>query len=309
MNAFSDFERLCVNQFVKIVPGEGLKKSVMANCLYYSQRLVTAPFLRKRIASLIARVIRARHGTERFVPDTTASHVLQRDGLATLGQLLSAQQCADIHASLVDKSLSGRDAPDGRFTLADRSDAMRVAEYDLVDIINCPHVLALANSEPLLGLAEQYLRCKPTLSSLMLRWSFPADAPIGNVQRFHRDSDDWRYLKVMVYLTDVGELDGPHVYVLGTHEEAAPMRIQVEDDAAIHRRYGKDAAKVVTGLRGTGFAVDTAGIHKGALPIAKPRLMLQMQYSLLPSYANRYVPQLYKGALAFDRYVNRLLVA
>jgi hypothetical protein len=309
MNTFSDFERPRVNQFVKIVPGEGLKQSVVANCLYYSQRLVTAPFLRKQIASLIAQVIRARHGTMRFAPDRTVTQALQRDGFASLGQLLSVQQCADMHAFLVDKNLSGRDAPHGRFTLADRPDAMRMAEYDLVDIINCPHVLALANSEPLLGLAEQYLRCKPTLSSLMLRWSFPTEAPSGNVQRFHRDSDDWRYLKVMVYLTDVGELDGPHIYVLGTHEEAAPMRIQVEDDAAIHRRYGKDAAKVVTGLRGTGFAVDTAGIHKGEMPIAQPRLMLQMQYSLLPSYANRYLPQRYTGAFAFDRYVNRLLVA
>jgi len=298
-----------VNQFVKIVPGEGLKKSALSNCLYYGQRLVTAPFLRKRIANVIARAIRARHGAVRLEPDSTETQALDRDGFASLGELLSPDQCADMHAFLIDKSLSGRHAQDIRFILADRPETMRMAEYDLVDIINCPHVLALANSARLLGLAEQYLHCKPTLSSLMLRWSFPTDAPIGNVQRFHRDSDDWRYLKIMVYLTDVGALDGPHVYVLGTHNEAAPTRIKVEDDAAIHQRYGKDAAKVVTGLKGAGFAVDTAGIHKGEMPVAKPRLMLQIQYSLLPSYANRYLPQRYMGAFTFDRYVNRLLVA
>ena len=298
-----------LNQFVKIVPGEGLQQSWLSNCLYYSQRVVTAPFLRTRVANLIARVIRARHDQGARHTDITAMQALERDGLADLGELLSAQQCADIHTFLQDKHLSDRYAPHDRFTLANRPQAMRMAEYDLVDIINAPHVLALANSEHLLALAEQYLQCKPTMSSIMLRWSFPTDAPVGNVQRFHRDSDDWRYLKIMVYLTDVGEADGPHVYVLGTHKEAAPIRIKVEDDAAIHQRYGKDTARVVTGPRGTGFAADTAGIHKGEMPLARPRLMLQVQYSLLPSFANRYQPQRYTGDVTFDRYVNRLLVA
>jgi hypothetical protein len=285
-----------VEQFVKIVPGDGLSESLLSRCMYYTQRLVTAPVLRNRVANVIAYVIRESHGK---IPPQAAH----------LGELLSAEQCADIHSFLKDKSLSDRYASHERFTIAKRPDWARMAEYGLADIINCPHILDLANNARLLGLAEQYLRCKPTLSSLMLRWSFPTDTPVGNVQRFHRDSDDWRYLKIMVYLTDVTELDGPHVYVLGTHKEAAPIRIKVEDDETVHRRYGKEAVKIVTGSKGIGFAVDTAGIHKGEVPQERPRLMLQIQYSLLPSFANRYRPQTYAGAFEFDRYVNRLLVA
>lgn len=234
---------------------------------------------------------------------------LKREGFADLGELLDARQCAEIRAFLDNKYLSSRYGDGKRFTLDDVPDAVRMAEYDLVDIINCPHLLALANSERLLGLAEQYLGCKPTLSSLMLRWSFPTETPVGNVQRFHRDADDWRYLKIMVYLTNVGEADGPHVYVLGSHKETAPLRIRIESDEVVHRRYGKDAVRVVTGLEGSGFAVDTAGVHKGDMPRANSRLMLQIQYSLLPTFANRYCPQAYSGTFAFDRYVNRLMVA
>lgn len=298
-----------MNPLVKIVPGAGLNDSLLARCMYFSQRFVTSPFLRQHVANLIARRIRARHPDTPLHAASAASHGLQEDGYADLGRLLSSAQCADIHAFLQGKSLSDRYGAPASFTMETRPGGTRIAEYGLFDIVNCPHLLALANSAHLIGLAEQYLQCKPTISSLMLRWSFPADAPVGNVQRFHRDSDDWRHLKVMVYLTDVGAADGPHVYVRGTHREAAPLRIQVEADEAIHRRYGKEAAKVVTGAEGSGFVVDTAGIHKGEPPRARPRLMLQIQYSLLPAFANRYQPQPYGGALAFDPYVNRLLVA
>jgi hypothetical protein len=59
-------------------------------------------------------------------------------------------------------------------------------------------------------------------------------------------------------------------------------------------------------VRGFCFAVDTAGIHKGAAPLEQP-LMLQIQYSLLPSYAYRYTPEQYHGPLVLDPYVNRLI--
>jgi hypothetical protein len=37
------------------------------------------------------------------------------------------------------------------------------------------------------------------------------------LQAFHRDSEDWRYLKILVYLSDVDDGAGPHVYLHGSH--------------------------------------------------------------------------------------------
>jgi hypothetical protein len=87
------------------------------------------------------------------------------------------------------------------------------------------------------------------------------------------------------------------------------LRIRIESDEEVEQRYGAKAVKTVIGTRGTGFAVDTAGVHKGEVPKARPRLMLQIQYSLLPSFAHRYYPQTYMGPGQFDSYVNRLFVA
>ena len=87
------------------------------------------------------------------------------------------------------------------------------------------------------------------------------------------------------------------------------MRFQQYRDAEIQEKYGTERTIVATGKAGFGFAVDTSGIHKGAVPKREPRLMLQIQYSLMPAYAYRYKPQPYKGSLTLDPYINRLFCA
>jgi hypothetical protein len=74
------------------------------------------------------------------------------------------------------------------------------------------------------------MECKPTISALGLRWSFPVPGQSSALQMFHRDSEDWRYLKVLVYLTDVDEDAGPHVYLHGSHLTQAPMRLRFYTD-------------------------------------------------------------------------------
>jgi hypothetical protein len=69
-------------------------------------------------------------------------------------------------------------------------------------------------------------------------------------------------------------------YVPGSHRERMPLRLRPYPDAEIARDYG--AGVTVTGAAGTAFAIDTRGIHKGVPPLARPRLLLCIQYSLLP---------------------------
>ena len=66
------------------------------------------------------------------------------------------------------------------------------------------------------------------------------------------------------------------------------MRLQPYSDDDIGRRYGASRIASITGQAGAGFAVDTHGIHKGMVPTQTPRLLLQIQYSLLPVYMYRY---------------------
>jgi hypothetical protein len=234
---------------------------------------------------------------------------LRAEGYAALGSVLTSSQCAAIHGYFADKILTDRQDNTSTFMLAHVPPATRLAEYSLRDIVRCPHILALANDSRLLELAERYIGCKPTISQLGVRWSFPASGMRSDLQTFHRDSEDWRYFKVIVYLTDVGPDDGPHVYVRGTHRTRAPVRLKIQSDSEISREYGEERLIMAIGERGFGFAVDTAGVHKGSPPVGRPRLMLQIQYSLFRSYAYLYEPEPYFGNTPFDPYINRLILA
>jgi len=297
-------------RYARLTPGHGFQP--LNSFLYYLQRLVVAPRLRRLCISAFRRWIRVRRGRG-AVPASGAQHhmldKLRLDGYAALGTLLTATQCEEIHSYFSDKLLTGRGDGQSGYVVDKVPPTARLGDYSLSDIIGSPHILELANDRRLLELATSYIGCKPTISQLGLRWSFPVEGERSDLQTFHRDSEDWRYLKVLVYLTDVGPRDGPHIFVRGTHTTKASMRLHVQSDSEVVDQYGNDALVVATGERGFGFAVDTSGVHKGARPTEKPRLMLQIQYSMFRSYAYVYEPQPYKGWPPFDRYINRLILA
>lgn len=298
-------------EYAQLTPGPGF--TPRQSFLYYGQRAITSPVLRRLVVATLQSGIRFIHG--QFPLDQLAStwetktlQELGSDGYAPIPALLSNGQIADIRSFFRSRLLTPRSGNGNPFTVDHVPQGVRIADYSLRDIIDAPHILGLANHPSLLRLAARYIGCKPTISALGLRWSFPGATAGTDVQAFHRDSDDWRYMKILVYLTDVNDEAGPHVYVKGTHRTRAPMRLQLYKDAEISKRYGDDQLIVATGNAGFGFAVDTSGIHKGAVPTRKPRLMLQIQYSLLPAFSYHYTPQPYRGSLVLDAYINRLFL-
>jgi len=297
-------------RYARLTPGQGFRP--INSFLYYLQRIVVAPHLRRACVSVFRQWIRIRQGSGPK-PAALAQHQLidslRSEGYAELGPLLSDRQCAEIHGYFSDKKLTGRGDGASGYTIGNVPPHARLSEYSLGDIIGSPHILELANDRRLLEMASSYIGCKPTISQLGLRWSFPAATVQRDLQQFHRDSEDWRYLKVLVYLTDVSAGDGPHVYVRSTHKSGATMRLHTQSDSEVEQQYGRENLIVAMGQRGFGFAVDTAGIHKGQRPTEKPRLMLQIQYSLFRSFAYVYEPQPYQGWPPFDRYINRLILA
>ena len=71
--------------------------------------------------------------------------------------------------------------------------------------------------------------------------------------------------------------------------------------------FGEAAVTPVTGARGTAFLADVYGIHCGTPPERAPRLILQIQYSVLPVYAFHYRPVAARLPAGSDRYMFRLM--
>ena len=295
-------------EYARLTPGPGFHPGRAA--LYYAQRLVTPPGLRRVVSQAIAAGIRLRHGGGAERADDPAAGrtiaALRRDGLAVLPEPVPGTTVDRIVAFLRGSAVLTNA---GLTPLDGLSPAAAAAAYPLAAVLACPDVVDLINAPMTLRIAAGYLGCKPTLSSLGVRWSFPSSGPAAETQRFHRDPDDWRFLKLFVYLTDVDAGSGPHVFALGSHRTGGDLRARFHEERDLERRYGRGSLRTVVGPRGTAFLADTHGIHRGARPGTGPRLILQAQYSLLPVYALRYRPVALPARPPVDTYVNRLLIA
>lgn len=273
---------------------------------YFLRRLFVSPHLRAAAARLAALRVNWRRG--RPVTAGTSESVAQRlreQGCALLAPFLNDRQIGEIRTYLqAHTGIAG-----GRRVVVDEhTSGIQRAIYPLATILACPHLLELANHPELLDIAGAYLGCVPTISTVGLQWTFPGAWDPSSVQRFHRDTEDWRFVKFFVYLSDVETDSGPHRYVLASHRKRAKLR-GAHDDAGVVEKHGAERILTITGPRGTNFIEDTWGIHKGEPPSARPRLMFDVMYSVGPVPLYEYRPVTLPGAHRYDRYVNRLILA
>jgi len=128
--------------------------------------------------------------------------------------------------------------------------------WSMADVLGAPHFFEFALA--LTSSAGRYLGQTPRLYSLNAFTTYPIDGPLNpDIQEWHRDRDDSRFLALFVYLTDVLHLeDGAHQFQGGTHE-------------------GAESGKVFTilGPAGTAFLADTRGLHRGERPVGNTRTM------------------------------------
>lgn len=284
------------------------RAEILSLAIYYCQRMITSRTVRKFANFILLLALRLRYGNPRLLHGHKNKYasILKDVGIVRLGNILTEDQCAEIRAHLsmhrfVDSRGSGKS-----YNLAEIDGTCKMGDYDLATVINCPYVMQIANSPELVGLASSRLGFAPTITGLSIRWSFPSQSGPDSVQSFHRDCEVGS-LKVMIYLTDVDTKSAPHTYVEGSHAERMPVRLHTYRDESVYKKY-RSVSRVV-GRAGTTFAIDTKGLHKGGVPSSRPRLILGIQYSLLPCFMFRYTAVKYLGHSYLDEYINRLIVA
>lgn len=144
----------------------------------------------------------------------------------------------------------------------------------------------------LLAVASQYLNHPAVYLRGELAWGFPAPNTltdkIKTARVYHCDINDFKTIKFFFYLTDVGEGDGPHVYMKGTHRtrrfghQCVGQGCAAIADEDLVQIYGRDRVQVVTGAAGLGFVGDPYCLHKGTVPVNNSRLLLQLEFGMTP---------------------------
>lgn len=195
------------------------------------------------------------------------------------------------------------------------------------DILKIPAIRELAFDAEVLSIVRRHLGAPPLLLDISAWKSFAAPERAKDAQLFHYDLDDYRFCKLFIYLTDVEEDGGPHVYAPGTHrpEEIDKARPGPQDPARVVfdewyfktlrksdedvRRWFQNNPIPLTGSRGTRFLANTEGLHKGEPPMRSDRWILQFEYgvSAFTQWAGSYPLALTEAVGKSENYTGQIL--
>lgn len=149
--------------------------------------------------------------------------------------------------------------------------------------------MRLTLGERILGIIGAYFGFAPRFHyfSLLSTVILPPDAPAQYSQRWHRDSEDRKMVKVFLYLTDVEEAGtGPFSYVKGSHGSGRFARLfpqhppvgSYPPPGAVEQAVPPDAIRTCFGKAGTLILCDTTGLHRGGYSTTKERIMFTASY-------------------------------
>lgn len=233
---------------------------------------------------------------------------LQSLGLLKFNKFLAKNEIDNLFERVSKLDMVDRFRPHlGKFSVNNAPDETHVADCLVTNWLEFPELVRVANDPKILSIVEQYLGCKPTISNLQLWWSFPGHQVAEEAENFHRDVDDWKFLKLFLYITDVDESSGPHVYVTKSIQSHRWLPIKRYSDERIVELFGSEDINILTGNAGDAFLEDTFGFHKGLVAKSKKRLLFQVQYSINDIAINKYAPVPFEiSDMNIDRYINRL---
>lgn len=219
---------------------------------------------------------------------------LQDKGYVTFESALSDAACERLmqfalHTPAVVRPMDGETrSVEPKMAIYDASKPQAVRyDYSVNDLLANRDVQLLLSDGSLLALAEMYLNARPRFDVLSMWWhtNFHSRPDSEAAQFYHFDLDRLKWLKVFVYITDVGSDDGPHSFIEGSHAPGGiPQNLLNKgyarlSDAEVLSNYGSDKEIRFAAPRGTIIVENTRGLHKGNAVSGNSRLILQLQLS------------------------------
>jgi hypothetical protein len=149
-----------------------------------------------------------------------------------------------------------------------------------------PDVWQWGLNEALLDVVERYLGLPARYLGATVRCERATGHAVG-VRQWHRDVEDRRMLKILVWLNDVDADGGPFEYVHRRHTERLTTSLRYVSgfvsDEAVERLVPRDRWQQATGPTWTCVLADPANVFHRAMPP-----VLRDRYSLTFSYTTRW---------------------
>lgn len=169
----------------------------------------------------------------------------------------------------------------------------KILSFSPDTIFNAPHLIELISSDNVLKPVVDYFGVLPSLFDINIVVSNGSEQKIKyhETQDYHRDHDDFHHILLMVYLTDVGQKDGPHIYATGTqltNSKSSSLKPKIFENNSVLDVLHSDEKfnnELITGTKGSGFLTDATGLHAGSVPEKnRRRIMFWARYGISKNY-------------------------
>lgn len=145
--------------------------------------------------------------------------------------------------------------------------------------------------QKILNIANSYtgLFCRLNYADMWHNLATNPDERSISSEYWHRDHEDWRMIKIFIYLSHVTHESGPFHYLRGSHSKgeyrsvlAPPPGIgddHYPSEESLWQQIPKGRQIVCTGQAGTIVICDASGLHKGGRALTIPRTVLVGVYA------------------------------
>jgi hypothetical protein len=147
--------------------------------------------------------------------------------------------------------------------------------------------LQFSLAQEILAIVCGYLNMFTRLVYINLWLNAATGRPESGSQRWHRDPEDRKQVKLFLYLCDVNEQNGPFCYMRETHYTGRfggiyRQKINASNypqDGSLKGKIPEHLSQVCTGRAGTLIFCDTSGFHKGGHVVEGQRLLFTSVYT------------------------------
>jgi Phytanoyl-CoA dioxygenase (PhyH) len=276
---------------------------------YFAQKAIRHPFLRRWSEFFVTRLIKLRHPIHSTSTESNELLALKKDGITFLPKLnLAPSVISEVLGHFKNKPVvdlySGVQLP----SIENLQPRYNKLHYQIEDTLTCKPLIDLANHPEILATVGRYLGVTPSIASMQAWWTYGEHSAYGQKHYddvYHRDVDDFRFVKLFVYLTDTTAKTGAHSYIKGSHLSPLLNRRGPITDEQVMDSFNETQFITVTGVAGTVFLEDTWGIHRPLLATEGRRLVFYVLYSLVPFAPHGMARPLLPLPSGLDSYVNR----